>query len=130
MTTTTDPYILPRAIRDGAQYSDQHRLAAALTAGQCAALVGAFDRLTAQAAELDRFMPQPMSQLCRDGDHGRDCVGCDCLCHWHRADRDRLAAQVQRMRDWADKMEAEAPKPAPGGFFADEVRRVLDGGAK
>lgn len=44
------------------------------------------------------------------------------------AERDRLARQVQRMRDWADKMEAEAPKPAPGGFFADEVRRVLDGG--
>lgn len=44
------------------------------------------------------------------------------------AEYDGVRGQVQRMRDWADKMEAEAPKPAPGGFFADEVRRVLDGG--
>lgn len=47
-----------------------------------------------------------------------------------RAERDGLAGAVQRMREWADKMEAEAPKPAPGGFFADEVRRVLDGPAQ
>lgn len=36
------------------------------------------DRL---AAELARFKPQPMSQVCRDGDHNQDCFGCDCLCH-------------------------------------------------
>lgn len=45
------------------------------------------------------------------------------------AERDAAVAQVQRMRDWADRMEAEVPKPAPGGFFAEEVRRLLDGPA-
>lgn len=33
--------------------------------------------------------------------------------------------QVRAVSRWADRMEAEAPKPAPGGHLADEVRRVL-----
>lgn len=37
-------------------------------------------------ADLEHFMPQPMSQNCRDGKHGgssgEPCVNCWCLCHW------------------------------------------------
>lgn len=34
------------------------------------------------AADLRAFKPEPMSQLCRDGNHGGQCSGCACLCHW------------------------------------------------
>jgi hypothetical protein len=42
------------------------------------------------------------------------------------ADNERLAAQVQRIRDLADRMEVESPKPGPGGFLAESLRMELD----
>lgn len=38
----------------------------------------------------------------------------------------RAEVLVARIRAWADKMEAEAPKPGAGGFLADQVRSILD----
>jgi hypothetical protein len=42
------------------------------------------------------------------------------------ADNLRLRAQVKRIRDLADRMEAESPKPGPGGFLAETLRDELD----
>jgi hypothetical protein len=60
-----------------------------------AALTAERDRLR---KELTQFKPEPMSQACRDGDHGQVCLSCRCLCHHGQAERDRLAAQVKRVR--------------------------------
>lgn len=40
----------------------------------------------------------------------------------------RLRATVDRVRALADKLDTESPKPGPGGFLAEEIRRTLSGG--
>lgn len=45
---------------------------------------------------------------------------------WAELDAER--AKVHAVLAWADQMEAEAPKPYPGGFMAEEVRRRIGEG--
>jgi hypothetical protein len=88
------------------------------------AVRGAADELAAMRAERDAERAKVEVLLLGDKAlQARIWLGEECA--RLKAERDRLAATVERVRALADRMERESPKPGPGGFLADELRTTL-----
>ncbi len=70
--------------------------------------------LSACRENIDAYAATGDARSCRDIGRKviRECVA--------------LRAQVQRIRDLANRMESESPKPGPGGFLAEALRDELD----
>lgn len=78
-------------------------------------------------ADLAAFQPEPMSQLCRDGEHNGvgdwKCLGCHCLCH----NRDTEVEQLQRNRDgWENDARTYSANADHWRAEVERLRAELD----